>query len=157
MSQMQTAGGIDGKGIAGTKLADSAVTAEKLAANAVTSAKIAGGAVTAAKMAGGVLPGKTKHVLADSASASHKLTGVSVTQYGSVATVSGYLQCVYAKGGTDTVTIISDARIPDPAAGGYVYVSTPSGELAIDGGKIDQWGASSVHGRVPFFATYVCS
>lgn len=154
---MKTAGGINAGGIVGSKLADGAITSAKIADGAVGTADIAAKAITSAKMADGVLPIGTKHVLADSASASHKLTGVSVTRYGCVATVSGYLQCVYAKSSSDTVTMISDPRIPDPACGGYIYVSTPSGELAIDGGKIDQWGASSIHGRVAFSCTYVCS
>lgn len=51
MSQMRTAGGIDDKGISGSKFADKSVGAAKLADSSVTSAKIADGAIVAADLA----------------------------------------------------------------------------------------------------------
>lgn len=62
-SQMKAAGGIDTGGIAGSKLADNAVTSAKIAEGAVGTSDIAAKAVTGAKIADGVLPSRSKQTM----------------------------------------------------------------------------------------------
>lgn len=71
--------------------------------------------------------------------------------------ITGYLECVYAKTEAGNETILSNASIQDPASGDWFYLSTESGLLAIDGGKIVVTGSAHVHARDPFTGIYIAS
>lgn len=113
---MQTAKGVNDKGIPGTKLADGAVTNDKLADGAVTSAKIADGAVATADLAAKAV---TSAKLADSA-VSDKL---AITYEGAVSDF-GTLYVLGGKIGIMQVYCLKTAAL---AAWGSITAKLPGG------------------------------
>lgn len=95
--------------------------------------------------------------LPDCATAHHKIDSLRITRFGPAAMITGYLECVYAKTGAGNETILSNASIPDPASGDWFYLSTESGILAIDGGKIVVTGSATVHARDPFTGMFIAA